>query len=192
MGVLSNRLLTSRFGAGRAPRLRVDNGSTGFFDGREFRFFYEFDIPVGESRWIKAVIPVDGILRLEQLSVDQAAVRYRSWRDGTDNGPWSAPASPTSGLFSRNPWAQANAGYVLQSTIELGGNGAHGANGTVSSIARIRTAGATGQRTTAGGEATQERGVPAGTYFIQLENIASGSNALGVYGLAFEERPVGT
>lgn len=193
LAYFDNKLITDA--NGDYGRLRVDNGNTAFFAGREFRMFYEFSsedtantIAAGQSHWLKFVLPVDCILRLENISVDTGAIRYRSWRGGTDSGPWTATQGPKFGVFSRNGWAQAASGYVQQSTIEYSAtNTAHGADGTVSGIARIRSAGATAQRVSVGASAQQERGVPAGTYFIQLENISAGA-AEGVYTLAFEER----
>ena len=168
-------------------RLPVDVGSTGFYAGREFRFFYEFDIPSGESRWVKATIPSCN-LRLQTIEVDSGALRYRAWRGATDVGPWVAPASPTSGVFNRNPIDAAIHNYTLQSVIEIGGNGAATTVGaTVSEIARVRTSGATGQRTTVGENISMERGVLEGTYYLQLENIDTGA-AVGVYSFVLEER----
>ncbi len=170
------------------PRIRTDNGSTGFFAGREFRFFYEFNIASAQSAWVKAILPVDCVLRLENIEVDTGGVRYRSWRDATDVGPWVAPASPTGGYLSRNPWAQAASGYVQQTSAEVGGNGAATIVGaTVSGIVRLLTAGATAQRTSVGFADQQERGVSAGTYYIQLENIAGSGAAEGVYTFVLEE-----
>ena len=111
-------------------RLPVDVGSTGFFAGREVRFFYEFSIPTGESRWLRIVAP-DVILAHQIISV------------ATD--------------------------------------------GTVSEIARVRTSGATAQQVTVGLSSPSERGIAAGTYHLQLENI-SNATATGVYNFVLEER----
>lgn len=189
MGILSNRLLTSAFGRGTAPRMRVDPGSTGFFDGREFRFFWRFSVATLESAWIKAVLPIDCILKVEAVTVSDGTLQYNSWRSGTDVGPWSDPDNVSSAILPKNPWA--GSGYTRQSTIQLGGNGAVTSPSQISGIADIKTAGATGQRTTAGGQASDERGVSAGTYFIQLYN-PGGTTLNGNYFATIEERPAGT
>ncbi len=173
---------------GRFGRIPTDVGSTGFFLGQEFRLFFEFNIPVGESRWIRVISPIDFTLKLQSFSVDEGFLRFRSWRDSTDNGPWSAPASPDSGYFNRNPVAQAERGYVQQTTAELGGDLAAGTDGTVSEIVRVRSSGATAQQSTVGDTITSERGVPAGTYFLQLENLSGNDAAQGVYVFNLEER----
>lgn len=173
---------------GRFGRLPVDVGSTGFGLGQEFRFFFEFNIPNAESRWVRVIVPIDFTLKLQTFTVDNGALRFRSWRDSTDTGPWSAPASPESGYFNRNPVAATERGYVQQSTVELGGNLAAGTDGTVSEIVRLRTSGATAQQVTVGSTVTSERGVPAGTYYLQLENIAGSGASTGVYVFNLEER----
>lgn len=170
---------------GRTP---VDVGSTGFFAGQELRFFYEFNIPNGESRWVRATLPVNSTLKAQAGQVDQGFLRFRAWRGATDNGPWSAPASPTSGVFNRNQVAATRMNYTIQSTFEIGGDGAADEDGEVSEIARIKTANATGQIATVGQTITSERGIPAGTYYLQLENLAASGATTGVYYFSLEER----
>lgn len=148
----------------RPARLRVDNGSTGFFAGKEFRFFYEFNIANGQSAWIKVVANTNSTLKLQTLEVDEGGVRFRAWRDATDVGPWSAPSSPLSGYFNSNPAAQAFYGYVGQNVVTIGGNGAATTVGaTVAEIARVATAGSTAQRVTVGQNSISERGIMTGT-----------------------------
>ncbi len=174
---------------GAAPsRLRVDPGSTGFFAGKEFRFFYEFNIANAQSNWIKVVVPVDSTAKFQDLSVDDGGVRFRVWQGNTEQGPFFAPSSPTGGYFSLNQSAQDKYGYVRQSSVFIGGNGAALTDGTVSEVIRILTASGTGQRTTVGTSGIAERGIPAGTYYLQLENIAATGAATGVYTFVLEER----
>lgn len=56
-------------------RLRVDVAQTGFFEGREFRSFYEFNIPQGQSVTGRFSSPVDFILFQQSLSVDAGGIR---------------------------------------------------------------------------------------------------------------------
>ena len=180
----SDLLTSDKIGA---RRVQVDVGSTGFSLGQEYRFFFELDIPVGESRWVRVTAPINFILRAQNAAVDDGALRFRAWRDATDVGPWAAPASPTSGWFNRNSVAQDKFGYVGQIVVEIGGDGAALEDGTVSEIARIKSAGSTAHQATVSGSAGGERGVPAGTYYLQLENTGTGS-LTGVYGFIIEER----
>jgi len=170
-------------------RLRVDTGSTGFFAGKEFRFFYEFNIASGQSAWVKVVTGVDSTLKLQSIEVDEGGVRFRAWRNATDVGPWVAPASPLSGFFNSNPAAQLEYGYVVQTAVSIGGNGAATTgSATVAEISRVATSGSTAQRSTVGQNSISERGILAATYHLQLENIAGSGAARGVYNFILEER----
>jgi len=50
-------------------RLRVDVAQTSFFEGREFRSFYEFNIPSGQSTTVRVVSPINFVLFEQVLSV---------------------------------------------------------------------------------------------------------------------------
>lgn len=183
---LPDYLLTE--GSEAPSRLRVDVGSTGFFAGKEFRFFYEFNITSGESAWVKVVVNTPSTLKFQWFSIDDGSLRFRAWRDATEVGPFSAPASPTSGLLNRNPEAQAEFGYVGQNVVTIGGDGAATTgSATVSEIVRLVTSGATAQQISVGNTATQERGISPATYFLQLENVGNGA-CQGVYSFVLEER----
>jgi len=128
-------------------------------------------------------------LKLQSIEVDEGGVRFRAWRGATDVGPWAAPASPLSGFFNSNPAAQAQYGYVGQTVVTIGGNGAATTgSATVAEIARVATSGSTAQRVTVGSTSISERGILAATYYLQLENIASSGAARGVYNFILEER----
>lgn len=170
------------------PRIQVDEGSTGFFLGREFRFFYEFNISNAQSAWVKVDVGVNSTLKMQSLTVDSGGVRFRAWRGGTENGPFSAPAGPSSGWFNLNPPAETEYSYVGQNAVTIGGNNAVDTDGTVAEIVRVLTAGATAQKTSVGFSGQKERGIAAGTYYLQIENIASSGAATGVYDFVLEER----
>ena len=53
---------------------------------------------------------------------------------------------------------------------------------------RVVSAGATAQQATVGGTQASERGLPAGSYYLRLENVTN-NTATGVYALVWEERP---
>jgi hypothetical protein len=75
--------------------------------------------------------------------------------------------------------------YSSQVTIASGGTVT---GGTVVELFRVTAANATAQQQTVLGAASTERGLPAGTYYLRLENIGN-SAATGVYSLIWEERP---
>lgn len=55
-------------------------------------------------------------------------------------------------------------------------------------VARVVTSSATSQQVTVGGQQSDERGLPAGSYYIRLANMSNGTST-GVYSLFWEERP---
>lgn len=169
-------------------RLQVDAGNTGFFDGREFRYFREFNIPSGQSVWTRVTVNGNGIILREQnLSVDQGAVRFRAWRNVALTGvTFTAPASPLSGIFQNNNLPSAPV-QPLVTVIENGGNHSALTGGTVSEIKRVRSSGATAQTESVGSAFQGERGIAPGVYYLQLEALGNNA-ALGVYDLIFEQR----
>lgn len=171
-------------------RVQVDVGNTGFFDNREFRYFREMTIPTTESRWTRVTVDGSGdgiILRLQKLTVDAGAIRFRAWRDTSPAGlTFAAPASPTSGVFANNNLPSAPA-YTQNTVIENAAQDADPVDGVVAEIIRVRSSGATAQSATVGASVIGERGIAPGVYYLQFENI-SNSSATCVYDLIFEER----
>lgn len=163
-------------------RLRVDSGQTGFFEGREFRTFYEMNIASGASVYIRFVSPVDFILSEQSLTLDGGSIRFTALTGATPSGTYST-ALPVIGknrmLTRKTPF------YSSQVTLATGGTAT---GGTVVELFRVVAANASAQQQTVLGASSTERGLPAGTYFLRLENIGNGA-ATGVYSLIWEERP---
>lgn len=168
-------------------RLQVDVGSTGFFDGREFRYFNEFSIPTGSSVFIRVTVVDDGIiLKRQDIGVDTGAVRFRAWRNATVSGAtWNPPLSPLSGIFNNNNLPSAPS-YAKKTIIESSTEGTI-SGGTVAEVKRVRSAGATAQRVSVGDSVAMERGIAPGVYDLEFENV-SNDTATGVFNLIFEER----
>lgn len=165
-------------------RVQVDVGQTGFFQGREFRISFEYDIAVGNTFVFKFSSPIDFILQKQALSCDQGAVAFRAYRsdDGTPGGTFATPAP----IFANNAM-QAAPEYVSVITVNSGGT--FTASGNPAEVIRVRSGTATGQRISVGANTTDERGLPAGDYYLTFENIAGSGNSTGVYDLVWEERP---
>ncbi len=162
-------------------RLRVDVGQTGFFAGREFRSFYEFSIATGQSVVLRFVSPVDFILFQQVLTVDAGGIKMTGELGGTPAGSFNV-AMPIIGKNRMSKIPQPP--YVAQAAMATGGT-LTGA--TVVDIMRVVTASATAQQISVGNTA-DERGLPAGAYYIRLANLSNGTST-GVYSLYFEERP---
>lgn len=163
-------------------RIRVDSGQTGFFEGREFRTFFEISLATGTSSYIKFVSPVDFIIFEQSLTLDAGSVRFTALTGATSVGTYSniLPVIGKNRMSVRkSPF------YVSQCTLASGGTVT---GGTVVELFRVTAANATAQQQTVLGAASTERGLPAGTYFLRIENIGNGT-ATGVYSLIWEERP---
>ena len=96
------------------------------------------------------------------------------------------PASPDSGLFGANLLPSAPE-WTPVTVIENGGTETSRIGGTVSELHRVRSSGATAQRTTVGDTSTSERGVAPGVYHLEFESLDNAPCTV-VYELRFEER----
>jgi len=171
-------------------RLRVDQGQTSLFEGREFRSFFEFNIPAGNVQIFKFVSPIDFVLFEQSLSVDAGSIRFQALIGATEVATFNT-ALP---IIGKNRMAQRKQPYynpVITITTHAApvvfGSGVTG--GTVVENTRIVAANATAQQQTVSGGAQSERGLGAGTYYLRLHNFGSGA-ATGVYSLFWEEKPV--
>jgi hypothetical protein len=171
-------------------RLRVDQGQTSLFEGREFRSFFEFNIPSGNVQIFKFVSPIDFVLFEQSLSVDAGSIRFQALTGATEVATFNT-ALP---IIGKNRMAQRKQPYytsVITITTHAApvvfGSGVTG--GTVVENTRIVAANATAQQQTVSGGAQSERGLSAGTYYLRLHNFGSGA-ATGVYSLFWEEKPV--
>lgn len=167
-------------------RLQVDVGQTGFWAGREFRSFYEYAVTaVVPQVIIKVVVPpaLQGII-VQRLTVScyQGGTLTRAWRNGTEAGVFTAlPVIPNNGI----PDVHVPPG--AQVTISTGGT----LSGmTLKTDAVVALANSVGQsNTTVLNAIEKERGLPPGTYYIELTRVV-GTNvdALGVINALWEER----
>lgn len=166
-------------------RLRVDVAQTGFFAGREFRSFLELNISSGATQVIKFSSTVDFILAAQSIVIGDGHIRFTAQTDGTPGGTFGTPM-PVIGknrmLGTKN---RQQPYYTSNVTLSTGGTYT---GGTPLEVVRVKASGATAQQSTVGGEVGTERGLPAGDYYLKLENIGNGS-VTGVYTLSWEERP---
>ena len=160
-------------------RLRVDLGQTGFFEGREFRTFYEYSVPSGQSVYLRATVPLNIILFSTSLTLDAGKLRMSLIAGGTEGGTWSPVA-----VFPKNNMTDRPA-YTGQVQIESGGTHS---GGVLLDVVRLLSETAGNRSSTVGGQVSDERGVGPGVYYYRLENI-DGQTANGVFSAFWEERP---
>lgn len=156
-------------------RIKVDPGQTSFHDGREFRTFYEFNIPTATSVYVRADVAVDTILYDVSCVVDSGAIRLSTVAGATGTGTYATPLP----IIPKNTMSiKSQPAYLPQNSLFTGGTGYTGGN--VIDIIRIVAANSTAQQTSVGSKAFDQRGVGAATYYWRLENISNGS-ATGVF-----------
>lgn len=170
-------------------RLKVDPGQTGLLEGREFRTFYEFNIPAGQVQVLKVVSPVDFMLFEQSLSVDSGSIRFQAITGATDVATFNTSLP----IIGKNRMAQRRTPYytpVITASTHASpvafGSGISG--GIVVENSRVVASNATAQQQTVSGGSQSERGLPAGTYYLRLHNFGTGP-ATGVYSIFWEERP---
>lgn len=164
-------------------RLKVDVGQTGFFEGREFRTFYEFSLAEGASRVFRIEAPVDVILWDLSLTLTRGSVRLETVMGGTQGGTFGQSLP----VFGRNMMAGRPVPHYTPQMVATTG-GTH-SGGVILDVLLAQTA-AQGNQTaaTVGQRQGDERGVAAGIYYLRLTNSGS-SEASGIITATWEERP---
>lgn len=161
-------------------RQQVDIAQTGFFEGREFRTFFEFNIAAAGSRTFKFVAPCEFILFGQDLVISSGQLRYEARTGATEGGSFST----TLPIIGKNRMLERRFPYYVPQAVATTGGTATG--GTVTDLAIVDTSNQSGSKGL-GLNAGDERGLPAGTYYITLSNPGA-SPAAGIYRLWWEER----
>lgn len=183
-------LITGGGIGGIAPRLRVDNGQTGFFARRMWSLNYEFASanPIAATPLVfRVIIPTNFIIHAHGLTVDQGGLTLRTYAaaQGVAGGTFSTVHTPS----SENSMTEL-AAYTFQSSIASGGTFTPNGGQLPLTPLRVRTANATAQQSSVGGESVSEKGRMAGTYYAVLSRMTAVSgDCTGVYNLVIEERP---
>lgn len=172
---LTSNLVTSP--SKKTSRIRVDQGQTGFWEGREFRF----DLEVAGSLVVKFSSPVNFILQSQTLESREGLATFTAYRgiDGTPGGSFVADdiVNLPNNAMSDTP------AYTKQTVITAGGTFTPNENAVPRELIKVEAATATAQNQTVGGAAVPERGLPAGDYYLMF----TGTDAS--YRLVYEERP---
>ncbi len=90
-------------GADPRPRMRVDVGQTGFWEGRMFRTFYEFNIAAGQTAVVRFVAVEDFILHKQELMLDGGWLRFSAVLGGTAGGTFTAAQTIGLNRMSNRP-----------------------------------------------------------------------------------------
>lgn len=174
---LPANLLTNSNGPN--ARLRVDVGQTGFFSGKEFRTFKEWETSTTTTYVIKAVVPINIILFEFGINLDEGSARIETIAGGTPGGTFSE----TLPIFSTNTMTEKpQPPYVNQVVLTAGGTLS---GGTLLDPLRAKTSGNTNFASSVGAAAGAERGVGPATFHYRITL----TGAIGVLKARWEERP---
>lgn len=176
------------------PRLRVDVGETGFFEKREFRTYREFSqplgtsIPNGQRVLIRFISPINFILMDFRVTGDNGQIRAPTFVGGTPAGTFSTtlPVIPANSMTEGPPAYTPQigitmAGPAVSPTVGLTG-------GTERDVLRLKIENSTGAAASVGNNQDSDRGLPANTYYVLIDNIGAGVFE-GVVSARWEERP---
>lgn len=161
------------------PRLRVDVAQTGFFEGRDFRVFKEWQVATTATYVIKAVSPINVILFGLGITLDEGYARIETVVGGTEGGTFNETLT----VFPRNTMSERPTPiYTPQVVLTAGGTHT---GGTILDVLHVKAAGNSNFATSVGGSDGDERGIGAGTYYFRITLTA----AIGVLKARWEERP---
>lgn len=170
----------------RFGRLKVEQGTAAFFQQRAFRAFFEFTVATSSFQVLKFSAPINFFLKSQQCSVDTGGIRVTANVSVTPSGTYTPFTA--FGVNRSSPLL----GYSQQCIVSAGVAGVSTfTGGTVTEVLRVRSANATAQTITVGGDqGTTGRFLPAGDYYIKLEPLSgvTGSST-GVYSIEWEEYP---
>lgn len=158
-------------------RVKVDSANTAFWDAREFRV----GIDKTATYTLKLVSPIDFILQMQTLTSNDGIAVFKAYtaaQIASEATPFNTVIEilPNNGMSTAPP-------YTKQITINGGGTVTLSGTPEPRETITVRAATSSSQRTTVGGDAIKERGLPAGTYYL----VFTGSDYN--YRLIYEERP---
>ena len=166
---------------GQYARLRVDPGQTGFFAGREFRAFYDFNIADGGSFILRAETSVNVILYDFTVDLELGDLEIELVGGGTQGGTFTTnvPILKTNNMTDISDY---------QTNVLMTGNGTH-TGGTIFDKFRIFV----GDNLAKTGSKTASEQYPIGfapgVYYIRLKNLVNNKQAKGIFRARWEERP---
>lgn len=165
-------------GDGPNRRIRVDVAQTGFFAGREFRTFVEWDTATTETQVIKAVVPIDIILFELGVNIEEGTLRIETLVGGTEGGTFGdgLPIFPTN-TMTEKPQPPYESQVLLTTGGTLSG-------GTLLDPLRAKTSANSNFAGSVGAATGAERGVGPNTYYFR---ITLGS-VIGTFKARWEER----
>ncbi len=163
-------------------RLRVEDGSTAFFAGNEFRTFRELDIPTGNTVVIQVVVSVNIILTGIELTLESGQVRAASAVGGTPGGSFSEVMP----ILARNTMTDRPTPLYTSQVVFTAG-GTH-TGGTELDVVRLKVETASAAAASVGNREQDARGLGPNTFYIRIASTGVGA-ATGTFNARWQERP---
>ena len=185
-------LLTNN--GGNKTRLRVDNGETSFFLGREFRTFKEFNLANGNKYLIKVITGVNTVLRSGELSVDAGGIKMTTWAGGSPlpggvTFPEALPIIPKNSMTEAPAYTPVTLITATAPAANVGLTPAAIPNPQRDCTRCVSGGGQSATVSVTGTVQDADRGVPgSATFYFLLETLGAGA-ATGVLKFHWEERP---
>jgi len=181
-GGLPSDLMTSAVEGIR--RLKVDQESTAYLLGRQFRVSYPLVIPDETPVTLRVTSPVDFELVSQEVEAHEKGFVFEAFRSlqGSETGVYDSIVP-----IYRNNLQSSVVAYTRTITIETGGGFTPNVDELPVETINVLTASSNAQRTTSFAGANGKRGLPAGVYYLRMSKIGSTGDALGVYSLIFNE-----
>lgn len=161
-------------GDGDYARLRVDQGQTNFWSGKQFRTFQKLDILSGASATIRATVGVNIVLYETSFTTENSSIEVQLRAGGTATGPWTAMPVIRKNTMTTSP--------VITSQVTMDYDGGH-TGGTTIDLVRVMA----GNKQSSVGGTDSERGVGPGTYYYVITNTGN-QTATVVFAGFWEER----
>lgn len=161
------------------PRLRVDVEQTGFFEGRIFRSWYEASLPAGQTAHMRFVATKDFIIHKQSFVIAVGYCRFSALTGSTPSGAWTNTPRIGVNRMSNRPLPL----YEATCSLQIGGTST---GGTEVEVELLKSAGNSQQSQTVGGPFGSSRGLPAGEYYLRVQNLGN-DTATGIYSLEWEE-----
>jgi hypothetical protein len=162
-------------------RLRVDQGQTSFWQGKQYRTFQELNIAGGASHTIRIVTGVNTILKGLSLNILTGDARMEVLGGGTAGGTFGV----TLPVIRRSTMTVT----PVVASLNVLTSGGTQTGGTLLDVVRVAAAEAQGNRkeSSVGGSQDDERGVAPGTFFYRI-NAVGAVAVTGVINISWEER----
>jgi hypothetical protein len=178
---VENEDLYTDGGTGPRRRIRVEEGDTTFFTGRQFRMYVELDIPASGTVWVRHTIGSNFILHDQRIVLESGAVRWSAIAGTSSSpGPWTARTMRRRNQMTNQPTPF----FVSSSVIETSDAAGAAIGGFEVDVMRVSAAG--GNASASVQQNAGLRGLAAGVYHVKIHN-PSNQAAVGVYDWWWEE-----